>query len=44
MAAAGLGNLPIALLKGLSVKVLPALLYGCEVWALNWLDEVVAGK
>jgi hypothetical protein len=44
LAASGLGHLPIALIKGLSIKVIPAILYGCEVWAMHWLDDVIYGK
>lgn len=32
LTAAGLGSLPIALIKALQVKVIPAILYGCEIW------------
>ena len=41
LAAAGLGVLPVALFKGLFIKVVPAILYGCEVWALGWLADVL---
>ena len=35
--AAGLGSLPVALVKAIQLKVLPALLYGCEVWGATWI-------
>ena len=41
---AGLGSLPAALSRALQVKVLPAMLYGCEIWACSWLAEVLRGK
>ena len=39
--AAGLGNLPRALVSGLLLKVFPALLYGGEAWGVLWLSQVV---
>ena len=44
LVSAGLGNLPIALSKALLVKVVPAVLYGCEIWGIHWLAAVVTGE
>lgn len=41
---AGLGHLPVALIKGLCVRVVPAILYGCKIWAMRWLDDVISGS
>jgi hypothetical protein len=43
LARAGLGSLPMALIKGLSIRVIPALLYGCEIWCISWLAKVFKG-
>jgi hypothetical protein len=42
--AAGLGTLPTALVKGLTVKTIPAILYGCEIWAATWFAKAVKGS
>jgi hypothetical protein len=34
----------VAVVKGLTIKVLPAIMYGCEIWAIKWLDEVLLGE
>ena len=39
--AVGLGDCPAALTKALLVKVIPSLLYGCEVWGLSELRAMV---
>jgi hypothetical protein len=41
---AGLGTLPLALVKGLLLRTVPALLYGCEIWACSWLSSVLKGE
>ena len=38
---AGLGNLPVAMVQALKLKTLPAVLYGCEIWALTWVSQVL---
>ena len=42
--SAGLGDLPMALVKALQLKVIPAIVYGGEVWGIHWLAEVLRGK
>ena len=41
---AGLGNLPLALSRALQIKVLPAMVYGGEIWGVSWVTSVVKGK
>ena len=41
LVSVGLGSCPAALTKALAVKVLPSLLYGCELWGLAELRAVV---
>lgn len=43
LARVGLGNLPLALVKGLLLRTVPALLYGCEIWCCHWLVSVLKG-
>ena len=40
---AGLGAYPSDLVAGLGIKVLPAVLYGCELWGLRELAKVALG-
>jgi hypothetical protein len=37
---AGLGTLPAALCRAILVKIIPALLYGSEIWSVAWLAKV----
>jgi hypothetical protein len=37
----GLGNHPVAIVRALSISVLPCVLFGCEIWAIEWLWDVV---
>lgn len=41
---AGLGDLATALSRAIQIKVLPSLLYGCEIWAVSWLWGVILGS
>lgn len=44
LARVGLGNLPLALVKGLLLRTVPALLYGCEIWCCGWINSVLKGE
>lgn len=44
LARAGLGNLPLALVKGILLRTVPALMYGCEIWSCSWLTQVLRGE
>ena len=41
---AGLGSLPTALVKALFGRTVPAILYGCEIWGIKWILDVLDGK
>ena len=43
LAAVGLGCTPVAFIRGLSVSILPSLLYGCEIWGISHVYDVVLG-
>ncbi len=44
LTVAGLGGVPGALVKGVCIKTVPAMMYGCEIWASTWVAAVLAGK
>lgn len=37
----GLGNTPEAIMRGIFIKVLPALTFGCEIWGLSHVYSVL---
>ena len=37
----GLGSLPVALVNGLFVSVMPSVLFGCEIWGIEELYAVI---
>jgi hypothetical protein len=37
---AGLGTLPTAFCRAILIKIVPALLYGSEIWSIGWLAKV----
>lgn len=37
---AGLGTLPTALCRAIMIKIVPALLYGSEIWSVKWIARV----
>ena len=37
----GLGSTPLAISKGIAISVLPALLFGCEIWGISDIYAMV---
>lgn len=40
----GISSNALALLRGMKLTVFPSLLFGCEIWGINWIYRVMFKK